>query len=143
MTQSFAAPATVSLGDPAPWFSARSLNGGELHLHVNAGRWVVLSFFTELSSPRAQEEFLALVSQLSSVTEDKMVGYAVLTAPADTLASLLPTPVPTLRLVADYDGALTRAVRRQGYRRAPSCSTRCCARWRSFPGTIPTAIPRS
>ena len=108
MTQSFAAPASVSLGDPAPWFGARSLNGGELHLHVNAGRWVVLSFFHELSSPRAQEEFLALVSQLGNVTEDKMVGYAVLTAPADTLAGLLPTPVPALRLVADYDGAVSR-----------------------------------
>jgi peroxiredoxin len=108
MTAPFAAPTSVSLGDPAPWFSARSLAGGELHLHVNAGRWVVLSFFPELSSPRAQEEFRALVTQLAAVTEEKMIGYAVLATPADNLAGLLTEPVPSLRLVVDYDGAVTR-----------------------------------
>jgi predicted 2-oxoglutarate/Fe(II)-dependent dioxygenase YbiX/peroxiredoxin len=108
MTEPFAAPSGVSLGDPVPWFSARSLNGGELHLHVNAGRWVVLSFLHELSSPRAQEEFRALVTQLANVSEDKMIAYAVVTAPPDNLAGLLTAPVPALRLVADYDGAVTR-----------------------------------
>ncbi|HLI20111.1 MAG TPA: redoxin domain-containing protein [Stellaceae bacterium] len=108
MTDFYAAPTGVSLGDPVPWFSARSLNGGDLHLHVNAGRWVVLSFFHELSSPRAQEEFRALVAQVAQVSEDRLVAYAIFTAPPENLAVLLPAPMPTLRLVADYDGAVTR-----------------------------------
>ncbi|HVA13347.1 MAG TPA: 2OG-Fe(II) oxygenase [Stellaceae bacterium] len=102
------APATISLGDPAPWFSARSLAGGELHLHVNAGRWIVLAFLHDLSSPRAQEEFRALVTHIAAFGEDKLVAYAVLTAPPADLAGLLLAPVASLRLVADYDGALTR-----------------------------------
>jgi peroxiredoxin len=103
-----ATPAAFGLGDPVPWFSARSLTGGELHLHVNAGRWVVLSFFHELSSPRAQEEFRALVTQLANVTEDKLVAYVVLATPPGDLGALLTAPVPALRLVADFDGAITR-----------------------------------
>src|ERR1700722_34170 len=101
-------PAAFGLGDPVPWFNARSLTGGELHLHVNAGRWIVLSFFHELSSPRAQEEFRALVTLLANVSEDKMIAYAVMTTPPDNLAGLLTAPVPALRLLADYDGAVTR-----------------------------------
>jgi peroxiredoxin len=97
----------VTLGDPAPWFTAKSLAGGELHLHVNAGRWVVIAFFHELSSPRAQEEFRALVAQIAPLSEDKLIAYAVLATPPDDLSSLLPAPVPTLRLVADYDHAVT------------------------------------
>ena len=110
MTHPSAAPPAVALGDPVPWFSARSLEGGELNLHVNAGRWVVLAFFRELASPRAQEEFRALAARIAGVSEDKLVAYAVLGAPPGDLAALLPAPAPTptLRVVADFDGAVAR-----------------------------------
>lgn len=108
MSQPIRARAGVMLGDPVPWFSARSVSGGELHLHVNAGRWIVLSFFPELSSSRAQQEFGALAAQIAKATEDQLIAYAVLGTPADDLAVLLPAPVPVLRLVADYDHSIAQ-----------------------------------
>ena len=108
MTNQFSAPTGVSLGDPAPWFSAQSLTGSELHLHVNAGRWVVLSFFHDLSSPRASEEFRALVTTIANFSDDKLVAYAVLTKPPADAAALDAMQLPNLRMVADFDGSITR-----------------------------------
>jgi peroxiredoxin len=118
MTTPFSAPTGVSLGDPAPWFSARSITGSELHLHVNAGRWVVLSFVHDLSSPRASEEFRALVTQISNFSDDKLVAYAVLTKPPANAAELAAIQMPNLRLVADYDGSITRLYGAQAMQRS-------------------------
>ncbi|HEY3919005.1 MAG TPA: 2OG-Fe(II) oxygenase [Stellaceae bacterium] len=113
MNPTMAVQSGLTLGDPVPWFSARSISGGELHLHVNAGRWIVVSFFPEIASPRAQQEFGALVAQIAQASEDKLIAYVVLGAPTGDLAVLLPAPVPVLRLVADYDGAIARLYRTQ------------------------------
>ena len=48
--------ATVRLGDPAPWFSAPTITGGSVDMHVSGGRWVVISFLGNLAEPRAEAE---------------------------------------------------------------------------------------
>ncbi len=43
----------VRLGDPVAWFSARTIGGAAIDLHVEAGRWVVLAFIGALDDSRA------------------------------------------------------------------------------------------
>src|SRR5215469_13360059 len=97
----------LTLGDPAPWFSARCVTGGTSDLHVNAGRWIVVAFLHDVSTQRAQDELRELAGLLAGVTEDKLVAYAVLTAPPAEPAALSVYAAPVLRFVADYDGSIT------------------------------------
>src|ERR1700761_3249555 len=71
----------VKLGDPAPWFSAPTITGGSVDMHVSGGRWVVISFLGNLADTRAEAERQSLVAAIANMTEDHMVAYAVLTAP--------------------------------------------------------------
>ena len=95
------------LGDPAPWFTARYVSGGTSDLHVNAGRWIVISFLHDLAAERAQQELSALAARLAGFTEDHLVAYAVLTAPPAETSALPVATAQVLRLVADYDQSIT------------------------------------
>jgi len=97
----------LMLGDPAPWFTARYVSGGTSDLHVNAGRWIVISFLHDLASERAQQELSALAARLAGFTEDHLVAYAVLTAPPAETSALPVAAAQVLRLVADYDQSIT------------------------------------
>jgi predicted 2-oxoglutarate/Fe(II)-dependent dioxygenase YbiX/peroxiredoxin len=100
--------ATVRLGDPAPWFSAPTITGGSVDMHVSGGRWVVISFLGNLADPRAEAERQSLVSSIESMTEDHMVAYAVLTVPPPDLGAIANGAPGSIRYVADYDGAVTK-----------------------------------
>ncbi len=45
--------AAIALGDPVPWFGARTVTGATIDLHVDAGRWIVLAFAGTPGDPRA------------------------------------------------------------------------------------------
>jgi predicted 2-oxoglutarate/Fe(II)-dependent dioxygenase YbiX/peroxiredoxin len=100
--------ATVRLGDPAPWFSAPTITGGSVDMHVSGGRWVVISFLGNLAEPRAEAERQALIGCMESMTEDHLVAYAVLTAPPADLGAIANAAPGSVRYVADYDGAVTQ-----------------------------------
>lgn len=97
----------VNLGDPAPWFSAQCIPSGTSDLHVNAGRWIVISLLQDLAVDRAQAELRALLPHLVNATEDKLVAYAVLSEPLTNMELLSAYTAPVLRFVADYDKRIT------------------------------------
>jgi predicted 2-oxoglutarate/Fe(II)-dependent dioxygenase YbiX len=98
----------VRLGDPVPWFGARTLAGGTVDLHVQAGRWVVLAFLGDLAEPRAVEELAALMGEAALFDEDKLVVYGVLSAPPPEpiRAALADACTAALGFLEDYDGAI-------------------------------------
>jgi peroxiredoxin len=106
-----AAGVPIRLGDPVPWFGARTLAGGSVDLHVQAGRWIVLAFLNDLDVPRAAHELTELMGEASSFDEDKLVVYGVLTKqpPAPIVQALAEASNPALGFLADYDGAVSRA----------------------------------
>jgi peroxiredoxin len=98
----------IALGDPVPWFSAPTVTGGSVDLHVDAGRWVVLAFLGSLDEPRAMQELSALLKEARLFDEDRIVVYGVLTAPPHALQILASISGPALAFIADYDGELSR-----------------------------------
>src|SRR5665213_209937 len=73
MCISTAIATTIRLGDPVPWFGARTLAGGSVDLHVDAGRWVVLAFADALDDPRAMRELPPLPSADAECDEERIV----------------------------------------------------------------------
>jgi peroxiredoxin len=111
MSDSPAGGEPIRLGDPVPWFSAKKLGGGAVDLHVQGGRWIVLAFLNDLAQPRAARELAQLMGEAALFDEDKLVVYAVLSAPPPeaVAASLAAASGPALGFFMDYDGALGRS----------------------------------
>jgi predicted 2-oxoglutarate/Fe(II)-dependent dioxygenase YbiX/peroxiredoxin len=101
--------AKLILGDPVPWFSARTLAGGGVDLHVAAGRWIVLCFLGSPADPRARHELSELLNEAHQFEEDRLVFYGVLTAPPADPAPYVNISQRALSFLADYDGAISRA----------------------------------
>jgi len=97
------------LGDPVPWFSARTLTGAPFDLHVAAGRWIVLSFLGTPADPRAHGELSEVLTEAHRFDEDRLVFYGVFTAPPADAAPYVNSAHRALSFLADYDGAISRA----------------------------------
>ena len=101
--------ARLTLGDPVPWFSARTLTGAPFDLHVAAGRWVVLCFLGSPAEPRARRELSELLAEAHRFDEDRLVFCAVFTVPPADLAPYANSGHRALSFLADYGGAISRA----------------------------------
>ena len=103
--------ARIALGDPVPWFTARTVTGGSIALHVDAGRWAVLAFLGSLSEPRAAQELAALLGEAALFREDHLVLYGILTEPpAPAALGMLATICgPAIAFIDDSDGAIAAA----------------------------------
>ena len=99
----------LTLGDPVPWFSARTLTGGPFDLHVAAGRWIVLSFLGDPADPRAQAELAGILQAAPLFDPDRMVCYALVTRPPADPARYADPGTSAFATLADYDGAISRA----------------------------------
>ncbi|HEV8026817.1 MAG TPA: 2OG-Fe(II) oxygenase [Stellaceae bacterium] len=101
----------VTLGDPVPGFTARTVTGASVSLHVDAGRWILLSFLGSLADQRAAEELAALLREARLFSEPHLVAYVILTEPPqpEALTMLAAVSGPALAFIADYDGAITRS----------------------------------
>jgi peroxiredoxin len=108
----------LRLGDPAYRFTAPTITGGTVALHVDAGRWVALAFLGSLAEPRAAHELAELLGAAQLFSEDRLVFYGILTEPParGALQQLAAISGPSLAFIADYDGAISA---RYGARHAP------------------------
>jgi peroxiredoxin len=99
----------LTLGDPVPGFTALTVTGDSVTLHVDAGRWIVLAFLGSLDEPRAAQELAALLGEAALFDESHLVFCGVLTAPPapEALAKLRAASGPALLFIADYDGSIT------------------------------------
>jgi predicted 2-oxoglutarate/Fe(II)-dependent dioxygenase YbiX/peroxiredoxin len=102
-----ALPDPIRLGDPVPWFSARTVTGAAIDLHVDAGRWIVLAFGA-IEDPRAAHELEPLLAVAHEFDEDRIVMHAVLAGPQAALQALNAVRAPGASLIADADGAISR-----------------------------------
>jgi predicted 2-oxoglutarate/Fe(II)-dependent dioxygenase YbiX/peroxiredoxin len=111
MSESATSAGQIQLGDPVPWFGARTVAGATVDLHVNGGRWIVLAFLNSLAEPRANHELAELLGETQLFTEERLVVYGVLTEPPSEEAGAILASIsgPALGFIVDYDGAITRA----------------------------------
>jgi 2OG-Fe(II) oxygenase superfamily len=101
----------IRLGDPVPWFSARTVTGGTVDLHVDAGRWVVLAFADTGDRARAARELAPVLEAARADRDDRLVALVVLAGMPDAADDLA-----GLAFITDADGAVAE---RFGARRAP------------------------
>ncbi len=100
--------APVLLGDPAPWFSAGTLAGAAIDLHVDAGRWVALAFAGSPDDPRAAAELAPLYEAATPGTDDHLVVLVVHAGRPRDEAALAARSGPGLAFIADCDGRIAR-----------------------------------
>ena len=141
MAQADSGKSAIVLGDPVPWFSAPLLGDGAFNLQVAAGRWIVLSFLGSPANPKVKEELAQLLHDAQLFHEDRVVFYGVFTAPPADPSFYIGLSTFAISFIADYDGADYAERSARATCRAPSCSTRCCARSPTSRGTTPTATP--
>jgi peroxiredoxin len=99
----------INLGDPVPWFAARSLTGAAFDLQVTAGRWIVLCFLGSSKEPRCRTELAELLADTHLFDEDRLVFCGVLTDPPDDRAPYIGFSNSAVCFVTDHDRAITRA----------------------------------
>ena len=68
----------IRVGDPMPWFSARTITGQAFELQVSAGRWIVLCLAEAIDAPGAMAAVEALRSEAARLHEDRFVAHVVL-----------------------------------------------------------------
>jgi hypothetical protein len=98
--------AAIALGDPVPWFGARTVTGATIDLHVDAGRWIVLAFVSSLDDPRSAVALAPLLAA-APFDEDRLVAHIVLAAKA-TQATLAAWSRRGVGIIADFDGSIGR-----------------------------------
>ena len=114
MTETAASGGVIALGDPVPWFSARTITGAQIDLHVEAGRWVVLCFLGSLAERRSMAELATILAEAAVFGEDRCVFYGVLSEmPADA-AVLASISGPAMGYIVDDGGAVIRAYGAEG-----------------------------
>ena len=114
MAETAASGGVIALGDPVPWFSARTITGAQIDLHVEAGRWVVLCFLGSLAERRSMAELATILAAAAVFREDHCVFYGILSEmPADA-AVLAGISGPAMGYVVDDGGDLVRAYGAEG-----------------------------
>ena len=99
------------IGDPIPWFSAKSITGDVIDIHVDGGRYVVLSFMGEPASAEADfdPKLGDLLCVKSLLRDDHMVCYGILTVPPPQRSLYWLIKNPSLVFLTDYDLRLTKS----------------------------------
>jgi peroxiredoxin len=98
----------IRVGDPMPWFSARTVTGHAFELQVSAGRWIVLCFMGSLEASGAPAEFEGLLAQSERFHEDRLTAHVILTDVPKDPRALAALSDEAFNFLADPDGAITR-----------------------------------
>jgi predicted 2-oxoglutarate/Fe(II)-dependent dioxygenase YbiX/peroxiredoxin len=103
-----APPPGPRIGEPAPWFTARSGSNPRFTFHTIAGRYVVLGFVGAADHPLAAEA-LAQVTRRRALFDDvKASFFGVSIDPDDETQGRAAESLPGLRWFWDHDLAISR-----------------------------------
>lgn len=95
-------------GDPAPWFTGRTLRNPRYHIDTAAGIYVVLSFYGSAAQPYAQAALQAVCTDLRHHFDDaKCAFYGISTDPEDETQQRLPHMLPGIRHFFDDDRSIS------------------------------------
>ena len=96
------------IGEPAPWFTARSTSNPRFTFHTTAGRYIALCFVGAAEHPLAAAA-LAEVTRRRAVFDDlKASFFGVSIDPADEAQGRVGESLPGLRWFWDHDLAVSR-----------------------------------
>ena len=104
-THSFA---TLTPGDPAPWFHQRSGSNPRYAFDTVGGRWVVMCFFGTAGDEDGQRALAAIDVNRAMFDDERACFFGVSIDPNDEAKERAADTIPGLRYFWDFDGAISR-----------------------------------
>ncbi|MGC9526406.1 MAG: 2OG-Fe(II) oxygenase [Limnospira sp.] len=103
----------LSVGEPAPWFSAESNINPLFHFSTVGGRYVILCFLNSSSDGVTQKMLEDLVRFQGAIDEpgQSWCFFAVSSDPEDKQQQRLTSSMPELRIFWDFDHKISRLYR--------------------------------
>ena len=95
-------------GDPAPWFTAASPTNPHYRFNTVAGRYVLMCFFGSAGREDVQAALSQLAGQRALFDEQHLVFYGISIDPEDERQARIKEHLPGLRVLWDFDQALSR-----------------------------------
>jgi predicted 2-oxoglutarate/Fe(II)-dependent dioxygenase YbiX/peroxiredoxin len=103
-------PRLLDPGDPAPWFTARALNGNpEYSFATAAGRPILMLFMGTGKQPASAQALEVLACHRALFDDANACFFGVTADPADAAEGRIAQSMPGIRWFLDYDGAVSRA----------------------------------
>ena len=107
-TQAGTAPRAPRIGEPAPWFVARTTINPRFNFHTIAGRYIALCFVGDVNHPEAAEALAQVARRRAVFDDDKASFFGVSIDPADEAQGRVADSMPGLRWFWDHDLAVSR-----------------------------------
>ena len=98
----------LTLGDPAPWFTARSTSNANYHFNTIAGRYIVLCFFGSAEVKISQRILEDIWSQRAVFDDQKCCFFGVSIDPEDEKQQRVQPHVPGIRFFWDFNRAISQ-----------------------------------
>lgn len=112
--------ALLTVGEPAPWFTARSTNSANFHIDTIAGRYIVLCFFRSASVAISQRILEDIWHHRAIFDDQHCCFFGVSVDPEDEKQVRVQQHIPGIRFFWDFNGAISRqygAVTAEGHYR--------------------------
>jgi predicted 2-oxoglutarate/Fe(II)-dependent dioxygenase YbiX len=96
----------LAVGEPAPWFAARTRRRGQFFFHTVAGRPIVLAFLGPLDEPRTAAFLGALRRRRELFDDERLSFFGVCSRPEDERHPQAADSVPGVRFFWDFERRL-------------------------------------
>ncbi len=96
------------IGEPAPWFTARSSANPRFSFHTIAGRYIALCFVGAADQPLAAAALAEMTRRRAVFDDEKASFFGVSIDPADETQGRVVESLPGLRWFWDHDLAVSR-----------------------------------
>ncbi|WP_375469712.1 2OG-Fe(II) oxygenase [uncultured Nostoc sp.] len=98
----------LMIGEPAPWFTARSTNNANFHFDTIAGRYIVLCFFGSAGMKTSQRILEDIWSQRAVFDDQNCCFFGVSVDPEDEKQPRIQPHIPGVRFFWDFNGAISQ-----------------------------------
>src|SRR5262249_46443855 len=98
----------LTVGEPAPWFTARCTSNPTFHFDTIAGRYVVLCFFGSAGQSASRQVLDGFLRYLSGFDDENVCFFGVSTDPEDERANRVQETLPGSRYFWDFDRRISQ-----------------------------------
>ncbi|WP_298190707.1 redoxin domain-containing protein [uncultured Pseudomonas sp.] len=95
--------AFIGLGEPAPWFTCRTLNKDRFVFDTVAGRYIVLCFFGSAAEPGSARLLRRLAKLRPRFDDQSLSFFGVSVDPADERQQRVASSLPGVRYFLDFE----------------------------------------
>lgn len=98
----------LSIGEPAPWFTAPSTSNANFHFDTVAGRYIVLCFFGSGGLKTSQRILQDICSQRAMFDDQNCCFFGVSIDPEDEKQHRVQQHIPGIRFFWDFNQAISQ-----------------------------------